>query len=84
MSKEETKFGTNYTKSMSYYNEIMEMASRHMSRIKKEMVLTRESRIIYKMLDKKTDPKNEKEEKLAEAYYSGESIDMIENQKGKK
>jgi hypothetical protein len=36
------------------------------------------------MLDKKTDPKNEKEEKLAEAYYSGESIDMIENQKGKK
>lgn len=78
MSKEETKFGTNYTKSMSYYNEIMEMASRHMARIKKEMILTRESRVIYKMLDNKTDPKTEKEEKLADAYYSGESIDMIE------
>ncbi len=81
MTKEETKFGTNYIKATSYYNEIMDTASRHMARIKKEMVATRESRLIYKLLDSKKDPKTEKEKGLVEACYSGDTIDMIEAKK---
>lgn len=78
MTKEETKFGTNYIKATSYYNEIMDTASRHMARIKKEMVATREARLIYKLLDGKKDPKAEKEKGLVDAFYTGETIDMIE------
>ena len=84
MTKEETKFGTNYIKATSYYNEIMDTSSRHMARIKKEMVATRESRIIYKLLDAKKDPKAEKEKGLVEACYTGDTIDMIEEKVEKK
>ena len=84
MTKEDTKFGTNYIKATSYYNEIMDTSSRHMARIKKEMVSTRESRLIYKLLDAKKDPKAEKEKGLVEACYTGDTIDMIEEKVEKK
>lgn len=47
VTKEETKFGTNYTKTLNPVLEAIDIAEKNMAKIKKELVATRETKLHF-------------------------------------